>query len=311
MQTQVNWIVANIGIDRVMLIPVSEPWAFPGSKGLTWTNIGRAAWTGKFVLPDLGANSRTGKPMWSGIPFDLLDVHYCDSNKLVTSILSGDPVSLATTDCGAILNPGPPTDLAWAKGANEKKTNLNIYDFRAASPDIASIQAMGNGVGGGSVPVPTPTPGPITPGAPQIDEITFLDDPTVGNWNQTSTVTSTSITNPHVQGSSQSGNVCINHTKAGQWPKTGSNDGPVEGNPWFVAKVNGQWYASTFEWLGPGATCRSIAFGIWGQYSQYTQVKAWHPQPGELIGLFVSTIARPGVAQTTDERSDIKWIDWP
>jgi hypothetical protein len=318
---QLNWIMQNIGTEGVVLYPVSEPWGFePNGKSRRWSQMARNVWTGLFNLPDYGANTYTGRPYWN-FPYDTLDVHYCDRVKLNTGISKGDWRSIANTDCSPILNPGAETAAQWAKQALKNNTNLIIYDFSARTPDQNTIVAMGRELGA-AVPTPGPpqptptappnaTPTPGVPGAPTIDQITFLDDGGVGNWRQTSTITSTSIQNPNVVGKDQYGTACINHTMAGKWPIAGGPDGKVEGNPWFVAKVNGQWYASTYEWNGPGQTCKAIAFGIWGKYSQYSVVQAWHPAPGELIGLFASTPARPGVPHSGGERSDIKYFNWP
>jgi hypothetical protein len=153
-----------------------------------------------------------------------------------------------------------------------------------------------------AAPAAPPAPAPPPPGASggpggfDLASVTWLD-PNVSSWPETSRITSTSIGDPPI---------CINHTKAGQWPVV---DG-LEGNPWVFVNLNGRWYAATYEWLSPGQTCKGIHAGNIGEHVGRAPLSSWRPRSGELIGLMVSARARFR-ADTVSERSNIVFVRWP
>lgn len=124
-------------------------------------------------------------------------------------------------------------------------------------------------------------------------------DQGVAGWRVTSTVTGVSISRSEI---------CIFHTRAGQWPIT--SDAPVEGNPWVVANLGGQLHGGTYEWVRPGQECKGITAGNIGQHVKEGPLGGWTPRQGERIWLFMSTQSRLGY-QTSNERSNVVEAVWP
>lgn len=105
--------------------------------------------------------------------------------------------------------------------------------------------------------------------------------------------------------------MCIDHTKRGSWPTTHAGGTTVEGNPWIFAKVNGRWYAATYEWLRPGQKCKGISAGNIGAHIKKSPLSSWRPSSGEQVGLMVSTPARFGPQGSRNERSNVVLVRWP
>ena len=153
----------------------------------------------------------------------------------------------------------------------------------------------------------------LAPGAPRGDErggaadqldlsqVTWLHT-NVRGWAKTSTITNTSIGDPPI---------CIDHTKRGDWPRVSAGGTTVEGNPWVFAKVDGRWYAATYEWLRPGQECKGISASNIGAHIKVSPLSRWTPQSGETIGLMVSTPARVGPQGPRHERSNVVRVRWP
>jgi hypothetical protein len=151
----------------------------------------------------------------------------------------------------------------------------------------------------GPTPAPTPVPSPGSGGG--VDEldlrdVTFLHTD-VSRWQVTSRVTRVKILES---------DLCIEHTKAGRWPVV---DG-VEGNPWVIARVNGRWYAATYEWLRGGQTCKGIDRNNIGPHTKVSPLDSWRPQSGETVGFMVSALARTGRGSVA-ERSNVVLVRWP
>ena len=134
-----------------------------------------------------------------------------------------------------------------------------------------------------------------------LEQVTWLHT-NVSGWPKTSTITSTSIGGPPI---------CIHHTKSGSWPGVSSSGTTVAGNPWIFAKVGGQWFGATFEWLRPGQTCKSISATDLGPHIKRSPLDDWVPKSGETIGLMVSTPARAGPEGPINERSNVVLTTWP
>ena len=120
----------------------------------------------------------------------------------------------------------------------------------------------------------------------------------VSGWPVTSTITGVDV------GQSS---VTIEHTKAGQWPVYDLQGAAVEGNPWIFVNRDGQWLASTYDWLRPGQTEKSVSAS---DIAENARDERLEPRPGELVGFMVSTIARNG-DRTSNERSNIVLTTWP
>lgn len=92
------------------------------------------------------------------------------------------------------------------------------------------------------------------------------------------------------------------------WPAVGG----VNANTWVFVKLNGQWYAATFEYLRFGVTSRPVGVldGTLGDHIKQSPLDTWRPRSGERIGLMVSGLAR-AQARNVSERSNIVMATWP
>jgi len=131
----------------------------------------------------------------------------------------------------------------------------------------------------------------------------------ISSWPVTNQITS-------VDQDGGDGHMCVGHAKSGLWPTSDFFNDPavqVEGNQWYFARINGQWYGGSGEWLRKGQTCKSGQFtenigpdGTWGG-----PMDTWRPKVGELVGYVVTTPARdyPNF-KTLDERSQVVIMPW-
>ncbi len=150
-----------------------------------------------------------------------------------------------------------------------------------------------------SPPPPDPPPPDDPPSEDDeidVNEVEWLHAD-VSGWDVTSRITDVNIKDP---------GVCIEHTKSGKWRVL---DG-VEGNPWVFARIDGRWYAATYEWLRPGQTCKGVSADDIGPHTKKEPLDSWKPRAGELVGFMVSTLARDS-RRTSNERSNIVLKRWP
>lgn len=133
--------------------------------------------------------------------------------------------------------------------------------------------------------------------------------PGVATWPMTATLDEVTIASEEL---------CTYHSKAGQWPTVPFFDdpeNPIEGNQWYFANIGGTWYGGAGEWLRPGQQCKIVntdALGPDEFYGGEEPLYSWIPEPGELIGVMVSTPARAWPAMATlDERSNVVLVPWP
>ena len=181
------------------------------------------------------------------------------------------------------------------------ETTSRVYSQAGTYPVSASLAHSDGRVGEASLVVTVAAGGGGAGDQLDLSQVIWLHT-NVSRWSKTSTVTSVSIGNPPV---------CIHHTKSGQWPVI-QNSVAVEGNPWIFAKVNGQWYAATYEWNRPGQTCKgSIEAGTLGEHIKKAPLDHWKPKSGEQVGFMVSTPARFGPQGPVNERSNVVLVNWP
>ena len=84
----------------------------------------------------------------------------------------------------------------------------------------------------------------------------------------------------------------------------------VNANPWVIAKVGGQWYAATFEWLRFGQTVKP-KHTVRGDHTKASPLSGgWAPQKGDRVGIFVSGLAR-AKSRNHQERSNVVMVTWP
>ena len=146
------------------------------------------------------------------------------------------------------------------------------------------------------------------------DKVRWLNSHNVSCWPEASQISSVEVR--------QSGQICIDHSKKGQWPEAfpiGSD--PLEGNPYIIVKIDGTYYAATYEWLRPGQVCKlgfagplSITYAgedSLGRHTKRPPLQDWEPKGGEVIGFMVSGLARLRVKPNAVERSQIVWYRLP
>jgi len=106
----------------------------------------------------------------------------------------------------------------------------------------------------------------------------------------------------------QGGQIVCNYSKAKVWAE---KDG-VNANPWVFAKVNGQWYAATYEWYRVGQISKPVGVldGSMGDHIKRNPLSSWRPRSGERIGLMVSGLARTS-SRNVKERTPIVMVTWP
>lgn len=163
-------------------------------------------------------------------------------------------------------------------------------------------------------PQPTVPPTPPVPETPTIgvDEIT----PSIISWDgmispATWPITAT-LTNVKIDG---------NFIWADRSPMTGWDERqeaswskPCIGNWWVIGKKNGQWRATTIEWLGPGKVrCERKPTNPPGHDDIRGGLSDWYPASGEWIGLMQSSFGgRDGKTRgTKNQRTNIVLVQWP
>lgn len=121
--------------------------------------------------------------------------------------------------------------------------------------------------------------------------------------------------NAEITSATVSGNrrVTVTFRKPGY---TRSGNGKVDGNIWVFGKVNGQWYAGTFEWLLTGATQWSKNLEWEGGQAPFVQVEQkplsdqFRPQEGETVYFMVSSMTRAGIVPGAQGRSNPFKATW-
>lgn len=138
---QVREIRDQIGPEKVLLLPVSEP---DGSdKAKAWQASARREWPGKIVLNGPGGR---GIPNISG-KTDYLDWHWCKDFDFDTVLTQIDGIEVINnTDCGPVINPGSIRAGIMTSAAFKKKAHFMVYDFEGVKIDEAVIQAMGQAI---------------------------------------------------------------------------------------------------------------------------------------------------------------------
>lgn len=124
--------------------------------------------------------------------------------------------------------------------------------------------------------------------------------PTVWDWNVTSLLWVSVI---------EQDQVMLQHSKAGHWPVVVVEGTAVEGNPWLVALVNGEWLMATWEWLRPGQTRKGMKPDEFWMAIKAEEFRGWSAE-NQLVGFFVSTLARRDARSPVQERSNVSWWDY-
>ncbi|MBI5603389.1 MAG: hypothetical protein HY879_08525 [Deltaproteobacteria bacterium] len=128
----------QIGINQVLLLPVSEPDG--SSKSREWQELALKEWPGKKVLNGPGGR---GRPMISG-KVDYLDWHWCtDFDPSTVKTTEAGLEVINNTDCTPVINPGPVRAGQMTRAALDKKAHFLVYDFDGMKIDEQVIEAMG------------------------------------------------------------------------------------------------------------------------------------------------------------------------
>lgn len=151
---------------------------------------------------------------------------------------------------------------------------------------------------------PAPAPTPVAPetadGIPAGTKWLHTD---VSGWPVTTTLSA----------SVSGGTILMPYDKAKVWPGTATSAGDgLNGNPWAIVNINGQWYAATFEWLRHGQTSKPVGVldGSKGDHFKVSPLNQWRPRSGERFGIMVSGLARDKT-RNVKERSNVSWVVWP
>ncbi len=139
----------------------------------------------------------------------------------------------------------------------------------------------------------------------------WIDATNIPSWKVTSQLSSVSVS---------PGQICMPHSKAGQWsvfPEPGSGV-RVEGNPYIIANINGQWYGAFFEWMEVNGRCKSMssnppASTTATQMPNHIHVapfNTWVPKKGETVYIMVTSLAWPGL-DVDHERTRAVKVIWP
>jgi len=123
------------------------------------------------------------------------------------------------------------------------------------------------------------------------------------------------------------------HTNVSSWPVTASLNasvsrstinmpyskskvwhavGGLNANPWAIVKMNGRWYAGTFEYFRYGQTSKPVGVldGSKGDHFKVSPLSGWRPSSGERFGIMVSGLARAS-SRNVKERSNVSMVTWP
>ena len=147
------------------------------------------------------------------------------------------------------------------------------------------------------------------------DKIVSPEGLDINSWAKTSEITDIKI-------NIENGQICISHTKAGEWTPTQNVDSasvedPVEGNAWVIIPLDGKGYAAPYDWLGAGEPCHMLDVetldNLYEQLPQRTDVselERWKPLPGDKIGFLVSGLAKNDL-KNVEERSNMLVVTLP
>ena len=177
----------------------------------------------------------------------------------------------------------------------------------------------GGGGGGGGNPPPPPLP-PLPgsgagsgndPGAPSsvnLSNVTWLDSD-VSGWAQTA--------NLSVRVTGGGSGIDLNYDKTSVWPAGFPLDSvtALNANAWIFVYRNGNWVASTWEWMKPGQTSKGTSNlyapgnALRGELSN-SAARPFAPRSGDTYGFMVSCLARSSTRNCT-ERSNVVMVTWP
>ena len=186
-------------------------------------------------------------------------------------------------------------------GSEDNEGTVTLGELQGQTPDVPNTNTNVAPTPDPDDPNPNPDPGTNAPSGDWPSEITgtikWLHTD-VSSWPVTASLTAS------VGGST----INFPYSKANVWPAV---DG-VNANCWVFVKLNGQWYAATFEWLRRGQTAKpkGVLDGSMGDHIKVSPLSSWDPHSGERIGIMVSGLARTQL-RNVRERSNVYMVTWP
>lgn len=183
----IDWITQNIGVDRVILEPVSEP---DSAKAHEWMALARQHWPG--AIAQNGDGGR-GNPSVSG---EYVTWHCCDAPEGQMDSVGdqgGRPV-IFNTDCGPQLGLDPDRAKRAVRKALDARKHFLVYSFARDISEVETVvAAMGQEIqrGAGAVEViggGTPPPPPLVDPLPSPNLLDGMNpspwlDGTIGTIN--------------------------------------------------------------------------------------------------------------------------------
>ncbi len=155
----------------------------------------------------------------------------------------------------------------------------------------------------GRLPKPAPAQPTAGGGAPadfDINNVVWLHTD-VSDWTVTADLKSVDF---------NGGLICLDYELSNRWPSIVVRV-TVNANPWIITKINGRYYAGTWEYFRPGQQCKSKNV-VAGDHVKIAPMNGnWRPQSGQVVGMMVSSLARGGQRTSVAERSNIVWFEWP
>ena len=141
-------------------------------------------------------------------------------------------------------------------------------------------------------------------------KVTFLNGHDISGWSETSRINSVSVSD---------NGICIDHSKDGQWPARPLDAIRVEANHWLIVKIDGRYYAATYEWIRAGGQRCKLGGGLNKIYHELgtDQIRrppldsSWVPEGGDVIGFMASGLARNNIDPNVRERTNIVWYRLP
>jgi hypothetical protein len=121
----------------------------------------------------------------------------------------------------------------------------------------------------------------------------------VSGWAETGVLASVTFT---------SSTITLNYNKANVWPQLSSSQ-DCNANPWIFVKLDGVWYAATWEWLRKGQITKSIE-AVSGSHIKVPPLNTFMPVSGVQYGFMVSGLARDS-SRNVYERTNVVMVTWP
>jgi|GEM_PF-1443425 hypothetical protein len=150
------------------------------------------------------------------------------------------------------------------------------------------------------VPEPAPDEAVTQTGVPEDFEGVVWLHTNVSGWAQTSKLSSVTFT---------STTITLDYDKTNVWPGVYIDGVLLNANPWIFVRLDGVWYAGTWEWLRPGQITKDIN-SVNGDHIKAPPLDEGAPVSGVSYGFMVSGLAR-STQRNVYERTNVVMAVWP